>query len=354
MEPYLFLFEMYVYFLGFSIFCWFQVYNIMIWCLVYIVNLRYADDTTVMAESKEGTKESLDEGERGKWKSWLKTQHSKNEDHGIQSLHFMANRWGNCDRLFSGLQNHCGQGLQSWNLKTLPPWKKSYDKSRQCIKKQRHYFANKGLPSQSYGFSSSHVWLWELDHKESWVMKNRCFWTVVLEKTLESSLDSTENKPVHPKGNQSWIFAGGTDAEAEALILWPPDEKSQLLGKDPDAEKDWKQEEEEMTEDKMVGWYHWLNGHEFEQTLGDGEGQGSLACCIPWGCKETRLSNWTTIHCKIATLEWGWDKVVSVGRREPLFLHTKVPTHPFVKPFTTSPTRQEARFCLSVQRHALY
>ena len=144
-----------------------------------------------------------------------------------------------------------------------------------------------------------------------------------MEKTLESYLDSTENKPVHPKGNQSWIFAGGTDAEAEALILWPPDEKSQLLGKDPDAEKDWKQEEEEMTEDKMVGWYHWLNGHEFEQTLGDGEGQGSLACCLPWGCKETRLSNWTTIYCKIATLEWGWDKVVSVGRREPLFKKKK-------------------------------
>ena len=106
-----------------------------------------------------------------------------------------------------------------------------------------------------------------------------------------------------------------------------------------------------MTEDEMVGWHHRLNGHKFEQTLGDGEGQGSQACCIPWGCKETRLSNWTTttICCKIATLEWGQDKVVSVGRREPLFLHTKVPTHPSAKPFTAglSPSRQEARFCFS-------
>ena len=321
---------------------------------VYIVNLKYADDTTLMAESKEELKSLLMKVKEESEKPGLKLN--------IQKMKIMASSpftsWqidGETDRLFSGLQNHCGQWLQSWNLKTLPPWKKSYDKPRQCIKKQRHYFANKGLPSQSYGFSSSYVWMWELDHKESWVMKNRCFWTVALEKTLESSLDSTENKPVHPKGNQSWIFIGGTDAEAEALILWLPDEKSQLLGKDPDAGKDWKQEEKEMTENEMVGWYHWLNGHEFEQTLGDGEGQGSLACCIPWGCKETCLSNWTTtIYCKIATLEWGWDKVVSVGRREPLFLHTKVPTHPFVKPFTTSPTRQEVRFCLSVQRHALY
>ena len=147
------------------------------------------------------------------------------------------------------------------------------------IKKQRHYFADKDPPSQSYGFSSSHVWMWELDHKESWASKNWCFWTVVLEKTLESPLDCQEMKPVSPKGNQSWIFTRRTDAQAEVPILWPPDGKSWLIRKDPDAGKDWRQEETGMTEDEMVRWHHWLNRHEFEQALGDGEGMGSLACC---------------------------------------------------------------------------
>ena len=131
------------------------------------------------------------------------------------------------------------------------------------ILKSRHYFANKGPSSQSYGFSTSHVWLCELDHKESWELKNRCFWTVVLEKTLESPLDCKEIQPVLPKGNQSWIFIGRTDAKAETPILWPPDAKNWLSGKDPDAGKDWRQEKG-MTEDEMVGWHHRLNGHEFE------------------------------------------------------------------------------------------
>ena len=117
------------------------------------------------------------------------------------------------------------------------------------IKKQRYYFANKGPSSQSYGFSSSHVWMWELDYKESWAPKNWCFWTVVLEKTLESPLDCKEIQPVHPKGSQSWIFIGRTDAEAETPILWPPDAKNWLLGKDPDAGKDWRRGEKGMTED---------------------------------------------------------------------------------------------------------
>ena len=138
------------------------------------------------------------------------------------------------------------------------------DKPKQHIKKKRHYFANKGPYSQSYGFSSSHVWMWELDHKESWALKNWCFWTVVLEKTHESPLDCTEIKPVDPKGNQSWIFIGRTDAEAEAPILWLSDEKSWLIRKDPDTGTDWRQEEKGMTEDEMVGWHHWLDGHEFE------------------------------------------------------------------------------------------
>ena len=150
----------------------------------------------------------------------------------------------------------------SHEIKTLAPWKKSCVKHRQHIKKQRHYFTDKSPSSQSYGFSSSHVWMWELDHKESWMPKNWCFWTVVLEKTLESPLESKEIQPVNPKGNQSWIFTGRT--EAEALILWPPDAKSWPIEKDVDTWKDWRQEEKVMTGDEMVGWHHRLDGHEFE------------------------------------------------------------------------------------------
>ena len=169
----------------------------------------------------------------------------------------------------------------------LAPWKKSYDQPRQHIRKQTKVcFADKGLSSQSYGFSSSHVWMWELDHKEGWTTKNWCFWTVVLEKTLEIPLECQEIKPVHPKGDQSWIFIEKTDAEAEAPILWTPDAKSHLTGKDPDAGKDWGQEEKVTTEDEMVGWHHLLNGYEFEQAPGDGEGQKSLAWCSPWGSEE--------------------------------------------------------------------
>ena len=153
---------------------------------------------------------------------------------------------------------------QPWNWKTLATWKRSYDQPRRHAKKQRHYTADKGPSSQSYGFSSSHVWMWELDYKESWAQTNWCFWTVVLEKTLESPLDCKEIKPVNPKGNQSWIFIRRTDAEAETPILWPPDVKSWLIGKDSDAGRDWGQEEKGMTEDEMAGWHHRLNGHEFE------------------------------------------------------------------------------------------
>ena len=179
-------------------------------------------------------------------------------------------------------------------LKKLTPWKKSYDQPRQHIKKQRHYFASKGLSSQSYGFSNSHVWMWELDHKESWAPKNWCFLTLVLEQTLESHLDWKEIQPVNPRGNQSWIFIGRTDVEAP--ILWTPDAKNWLTGKDTDAGKDWRHEEKGTTEDKMVGWYHWLDGHAFEQAPGVGDGQGSLACCSPWSRKEsdtTECLNWT-------------------------------------------------------------
>ena len=133
---------------------------------------------------------------------------------------------------------------------------------------------------------------WELDNKESWAPKNWCFWFVVLEKTLESPLDCKEIQPVNPKGNQSWRFVGRTDAEAETPILWPPDVKNWLNGKDPEAGKDWRQEEKGTIEDEMVGWHHWLNGHEFEQAPEVGDGQGSLACCSPWGCKELDTTEW--------------------------------------------------------------
>ena len=136
--------------------------------------------------------------------------------------------------------------------------------------------------------------MWELDYKESWVPKDWCFWTVVLEKTLEIPYDWKEIQLVHPQGNQSWIFIGRTNAEAETSILWPPDVKNWLIWKDPDAGKDWRQEDMGTREDEMGGWSHWLNGHEFEQTPGVGDRQGGLACCSPWVTKsQTQLSDWT-------------------------------------------------------------
>ena len=167
--------------------------------------------------------------------------------------------------------------------------------------KQRQYFANKGPSTQGYGFSSGHVWMWELDCEECWVWRNWCFWTVVLGKTLESFGLSKEIQPVHPKGDQSWVFIERTDAEAETPILWPPVVKNWLTGKDSDAGKDWKQKKG-MTEDEMVGWHLWPNGHEFEQVLGDGEGQGSLVCCSPWGCKESDLTERLNDNHKIKNM----------------------------------------------------
>ena len=154
------------------------------------------------------------------------------------------------------------------------------------ILKSRHHFANKRPYSQRYSFSSSQVWVWVLDHKEGWVQKNWCFWTVVLEKILQSPLDCKEIKSVNPKRNQPWIFIGRTDAKAEAPILWPPDVKNWLIGKETDAGKDGGQEEKRATEDEMIRWHHQLNGHEFKQTPEDSEGEGSLACCSLWGHKE--------------------------------------------------------------------
>ena len=157
----------------------------------------------------------------------------------------------------------------------------------------------KGPSSQSCGLSSSHVWMWELDYKESWVPKNWCFWTVVLEKTLESPLDCKEIQPVHPKGDQSWVFIGRTDADAEIPTLWPHDVKSWFIWKDPDAGKDWGQEEKGTAEDELVGWHHRLNGHGFGWTPEVGDRQGVPACCGPWGRKEldmTKQLNWTELR----------------------------------------------------------
>ena len=172
--------------------------------------------------------------------------------------------------------------------------------------------ANKGLSSQSYGFSSSHVSMWDLEYKESWAPKNWCFWTVVLEKTLGCPLDCKEIQPVHPKGNQSWIFIGGTDAEAEVPVLnymhpghWC---KELTHGKDSDTGNDWRREGRGMKEDEMVGWHHWVNEHEFEQAPGAGDGQGCLACCSPWGPKESD----TTEQLNCTELSWVFPTPTSV------------------------------------------
>ena len=149
-----------------------------------------------------------------------------------------------------------------------------------CIEKQKYHFADKGPYNQSYGFSSSCVWMWELDHEEGWLPKNWCFWTVVLKKTLESPLECKEIKPVSPKGNKPWIFFGRTGAEADVPILWPPDVKSRFVGKDPDPGKDWKQKKG-SAEDEIVRWHHWVKGHEFEQIPGDSGGRRRLACYSP-------------------------------------------------------------------------
>ena len=176
----------------------------------------------------------------------------------------MGKQWKQCQTLFSWTQESLqivaaamkSKDICSLEEKLWPTW--------QHVKKQRCYFANKGPSSQSCGFSSSHVWMWQLDHKEGWALKNWCFWSVVLEKALESPLDCKEIKPVSPKGDRSWVFIGRTDAEAETPIIWPHDAKNRLIGKDPDAGEDWRREEKGTTEDEMVGWHHRCNGREFE------------------------------------------------------------------------------------------
>ena len=185
----------------------------------------------------------------------------------------------------------------------LAPWKKSYDQQGSILKSRDITLPKKVHLVKAMIFSSGHVWMWELDYKERWALKNWCFWTVLLEKTLESPLDCKEIKPVNPQGNQSWIFIRRTDAKAETPILWPPDAKNWLVGKDPDAGKDWKQEKKGTTEDEMVEWHHQLNGHEFEQTLEmvkDREAWHAAVLTVTKGW--TQLSDWTATHSRFTML----------------------------------------------------
>ena len=256
-----------------------------------INNLRYADDTTLRAESEEELKNLLMKVKEESEKVGLKLN--------IQRTKIMASApitaWEidgetveTVSDLILGGSKITADGDYSHEIKRLTPWKKSYDQPREHIQKQKHYFAKKGTSSQGYGFSSGHVWMWELDCEESWVSKNWCFWTVVLEKTLESPLDCKEIQPVHSKGDWSWVFFGRNDAEAETPVLWPPDGKSWLIGKDSDAGRDWGQKEKGTTEDEMAGWHHRLDGCEFEWTLG---------VAIHGVTKsQTWLSDWTELN----------------------------------------------------------
>ena len=209
-----------------------------------------------------GTKEPLDEIEKGQWKSWLKTQHSKNEDHGIWSHHLIANRWGNNGKVTAFIflsSKITAYGDYSHEiLRHLLLGRKVMTNIDSILKKQGHYFADKGPSSQGYGFSSSHVWMWELVYKESWVPKNWCFWTVVLEKTLESPLDCKEIKPVILKEINPEYSLEGMMLKLKLQYFG-----HQMWRKDPDSGKDWRQEEKGMTQDEMAGWHHWLSGHEF-------------------------------------------------------------------------------------------
>ena len=219
-----------------------------------------------------------------KWKCWLKAQHSENKDHGIWPHHFMANRWETVktvvDFTFLGSKITADGDCSHEIKRYLFLGRKVMTHLDSILKSRDITLPTKVRLVKAMVFFTSHVWRWE-----SWALQNWCFWTVVLEKTLESCLDSKESQLIHPKADQSGVFIGRTDVEAETPIFWPPDEKSWLIWKDPDARKDWGQEKKGMTEDEMVEWHQQHNGHEFGWTPGVGDGQGGLACCGSWGCK---------------------------------------------------------------------
>ena len=226
----------------------------------------------------------------------------------------MGKQW---QTLFSWAWKSLQMVTEAMKLKDVAPWKTSYDKPTQCIKKQRHYFTNKGPSSQSYGFSSSYVWMWELEYKESWVPNNWCFWTVVLEKTLQSPLDSKEIQPVNTKGNQSWLFTGSIDAEAETPILWPHDAKNWVTGKNPDARKDWRWEKG-ITEDEMLGWHHQCDGHEFKFRELVMDREAWRAAVHELAKSQKWLSNWTeyVIHTNMCVYFPGLPMRTSLGAQK--------------------------------------
>ena len=243
--------------------------------------------TTLMAEGEEELKSLLMKvkEQSEKLRSW----------HLVPSLHgkWMGKQWKQCQTLIFWAPRSLQMVTAAMKLKDTCSLEGKLWQTWQHIKKQRHYFVDKSPSSQGYGFSNSHVWMQDLDCEEGcWVPKNWCFWTVVLEKTLESPLDCKEIQPVHSEGDQPWVFLGRNDAKAETPVLWPPHTKSWLIGKVSDAGRDWGQEEKGTTENEMAGWHHGLDGRESDWTLGVGDGQGGLACCESWGHKESDMTEW--------------------------------------------------------------
>jgi len=260
-----------------------------------INNLRYADNTTLRAESEEELKSLLMKVKEESEKVGLKLNIEKTKiiASGPITSWQIDGKTVASDFIFLG-SKITADGDCSNEIKRCLLLRRKLMTNLNSILKSRDITLPTSLSSQGCGFSSSHVWMWELDYKESWAWKNWCFWTVVLEKTLESPLDCKVIQPVHPKGDQSLVFIGRTDVEAETPILWPPDAKSWVIGKDPDAGKDWGQKEKGATEDEMVGWHHWLDGHGFLWTPGVGDWRGGLVCCGLLSHRESDTTEWVT------------------------------------------------------------